>query len=514
MSDIYNNMYDFALGYSDNNRKDAIIYRDKRISFHEFSKKVEKCAMQFAATGIGKGDCVAICLPNIPQAQIAFYACAKIGAIASMVHPKTSATEFARQVELTKPKLALLTEINYFRFKPMLKGAKKVFCSLISGKGFVGLTRKTKAYSANEGNGNEPAIYMHSGGTTGTSKTVVLSSRAMNALVENLLESLKFPFSEKDKMLAALPIFHGFGLAVGIHLALCSKMASALVPIFKPKKVVEFLRKQRVNVLTVIPRMLQKILDEPSFHGEVVKQLTNVYVGGDNLTEELRIAFNERMQQEGSNCKIQQGYGLTEMGSVCTLNYDKIKPDSVGQPLFNVQAKIIDDDMAELPFGDVGELIFKSEQMMDGYLNDEETTKNSFAVIDGEKWLRTGDFMSMDKEGFLFFKGRKKRLIKISGMNVFPLQIEETARQLDEISLCVATQKDVEGKPYICLYVLLKDGLVLDERLKAKFTEFLEKNLSHWSVPKFYEQLEEMPYTNFGKVDFKEIAKKCEAKLA
>ncbi|HKL94750.1 MAG TPA: AMP-binding protein, partial [Clostridia bacterium] len=325
MRNVYQNMYDFALEFTDNDRDDAIVYRNKRISFTDFAKEVDKCAGRFAAMGIVKGDCIAICLPNIPQAEIAFYACAKMGAIASMVHPKTSPVEFARQVELTKPKLALLNEINYFVFKPMLKGVKIVFCSLITGKGFIGL-KKPVAYAANKSDGNEPAIYMHSGGTTGAPKTAILSSRCMNALIDNLLLSMNYPFTKNDTMLAALPIFHGFGLAVGIHLALCSKMASALVPIFRPKKVVEFIKNQHINVLSLIPRMLQKILDEPTFNGEVVKQLKYIYVGGDNLSENLRLKFNEKLKKEGSTCVIQQGYGLTEMGSVCVLNYDLIKP--------------------------------------------------------------------------------------------------------------------------------------------------------------------------------------------
>ncbi|HKL94553.1 MAG TPA: class I adenylate-forming enzyme family protein, partial [Clostridia bacterium] len=246
-----------------------------------------------------------------------------------------------------------------------------------------------------------------------------------------------------------------------------------------------------------------------TFNGEVVKQLKYIYVGGDNISENLRLKFNEKLKKEGSTCVIQQGYGLTEMGSVCVLNYDVIKPDSIGQPLLNLEAKIVNDDLKELERGEVGELVFKTVQVMDGYLGDEETTKASFAEIEGEKWLKTGDYMSMDSDGFLFFKGRKKRLIKISGMNVFPLEIEEVARRLEEIALCVATQKNVDGKPYICLFVQLKEGLILSEKLKDKFTEYLEKNLSHWSVPKYYEQLEQMPYTNFGKVDFTAVAKIC-----
>ena len=506
--DINTTMYDFVLNSAEHTRGDALAFGNKRISFVEFTKEVDNVAGRLTASGIGKGDCIAICLPNIPQSVIAFYACSKIGAIASMVHPKTSPNEFEKQLKTTRPKLALLTEINYFAYKPLLEGVKIVFCSLITGKGFIGM-KKAVEYTSVESDGSNTAVYMHSGGTTGASKTVVLSHRSFNALVLNLLESMQYPFDEHDTMLAILPLFHGFGLSAGVHMSLCSRMAAALVPVFKPKKVVSFMNKQKINVLSVIPRMMQKILEEPSFSGEVVKRIRKLYVGGDNLNEKLRVAFNTKLKDEGSKCVVQQGYGLTEMGSVCVLNFAEQRPDSIGQALLNVDAKVVGEDMSEMPCGKAGELLFKSEQMMDGYLADEETTKQSFVEIDGEKWLKTGDIVSMDKDGYIYFLDRKKRLIKISGMNVFPLEIEQSAKKLEEVLNCVATQKNIEGKPFICLYVVLKEGLELDEKLKNKFSDYFEKTLSHWSVPKYFEAVSELPHTNFGKVDFKEIEKLC-----
>ncbi len=458
---INQTMFDFILQAKGDKQYDAIVYGRRRISFSAFHKMVDKCAARFCAVGVKKGDCVAICLPNIPQAEIALYACCRIGAIANMVHPKTSPSEFQKLVELTKPKVALLTEINYFSYRPYLKRVKKVFCSLVLARGFFGLIKRNKNFEVHHSDGNDVAIYMHSGGTTGASKTAVLSHRAFNSLADNLLLSINNPFSANDLMLAVLPMFHGFGLAAGIHLPLIAGMPSALMPIFSSKKVVKLIKRHNMNTLSLIPRMMQKLLDEPLFTDEVASRLKYLYVGGDNLSDKLRIDFDEKLKKSGSTCVVQQGYGLTELGSICALNFSKPRDSSVGQPLLGTEAIIVDEDMKEVPKGEVGELLYHCKQFMDGYLGDKEATKNTFVEIDGKVWLRTGDYMSMDQDGYLFFRDRKKRLIKISGMNAFPLEIENTAKELPEISNCVATQKLVGIKPYICLYVVLRDDINL-----------------------------------------------------
>jgi long-chain acyl-CoA synthetase len=507
--DVHKTMYDFILSSDRVQGGDAVIYNNKRISTNDFFQMIDKCAGGLKAMGVNAGDCVAICLPNIPQAKIAFYACNRLGAVVSMVHPKTSVGEFEKQLKITKPKVALLTEINYFKYKPMLAGVKKIFCSLITAKGFIGL-KKPVAFEPYHSDGSDPAVYMHSGGTTGASKTAVLSHRVFNALVDNLLFSLELSFKKSDAMLAVLPMFHGFGLAVGIHLPMIAGIPSALAPMFNAKKIVKYIGKQRINYVCVIPRMLAKMLDEPNFRGETVKLIEHLYVGGDNLSTKLLFEVNKRLKEEGSPCEVQQGYGLTEMGSVAALNYvsGQVRAESVGLPLMKLEARIVDENLIEVPRGEIGELIFAGDQLMDGYLGDEETSAKSFVEIDGKRWLKTGDYMSMDEDGYLYFKDRKKRLIKISGMNAFPLEIENCAKQLPEVENCVAAEKKVEGKPYICLYLLLKEGINLDEKLLEKISEHLKRNLSHWSVPKFFVQIDEIPYTNFGKVDFIAIAKR------
>lgn len=505
---IQQTMYDFVIEAAKNKEFDAMVYGNRRISFKAFLKKVDNCAARLSAAGIKSGDCAAICLPNIPQAMIAFYACVRMGVIASLVHPKTSPSEFEKQIKLTSPKLVLLTEINYFLYRPYLKGIKKVFCSLVFARGFVGM-RSKNSFTPYHSNGNETAVYMHSGGTTGASKTTMLSHRAFNALVDNLLFSLNISMGAQDTMLAVLPIFHGFGLAVGFHLPLIGGMPSAPVPLFSSKKIIKLIEKQNLNMLSLIPRMMQKILNDPRFTDDIAKKIRSVYVGGDNLSEKLRYDFDEKLKNAGSSCVVQQGYGLTELGSVCALNFAVPKAGSIGQPLHGIKAMIVNDNLKKVDNGRVGELIMQCDQFMNGYLNDDKTTEESFAELQGERWLKTGDYMSMDDEGFLFFKGRKKRLIKISGMNAFPLEIETAAKELKEIENCVAVQKNVDGKPYICLYTVLKEGLTLDEKLKDNLKSHLEKSLSHWSVPKYFEQITELPYTKLGKVDFREIEKMC-----
>ncbi len=500
---INQSIYDFMLSF-DKHKKGgrAIAFKDKEISFAKLYVQIEKMAGSLTAMGIEKGDCVAICLPNIPQAVVLFYAVNSIGAIASMVHPRTSAKEFAEQIEITKPKLAVLTEANFGKFRPHLKKTKLAVCSMFGiNLGF----KSAVTPNIQKASGEEIAVYMHSGGTTGKSKTVALSNKAFNSLVFNLLDSLGNPFTTHDTLLAVLPMFHGFGLAVGVHVALSAKMTSALVPIFDAKTVVKFMLKTKTTAMIVIPRILEKLLREESFSGEVVKNLSYVYVGGDGLSERVRENFDLRMRENGSNAVVRQGYGLTETASVCTLNYDSVVANSVGKPLHNVEFKIVDDNLKELKTGEVGELILKCEQVMSCYLKDTLITKKTFCEIDGQKWLKTGDFMSCDEENNLYFKGRKKRLIKISGMNVFPNEIETIARKRKEIKECVAVERMKGGVPYIALVMVLMKGYVLDENLKEDLRDYFEKNVSMWSIPRAYDAVESLPYTNFGKIDFKAV---------
>lgn len=483
-----------------NKRTVAFVRGRKKTAYGRFFRRVDRVAGGLAALGVKKGDVVMIATPTIQQGVTAFYAVSRLGAIASMIHPLMERGEFDEAVREQRPKVVFLSDINYKKLGKGLKDVKKVLCPFLMDV-FVGLPGNA-GFTPCESDGSEPAVYMRSGGTSGVAKTVVLSAAAVNALPDNLFRTLlNNDFGEKDRMLVALPMFHGFGLLVGIHAAMSTSMAPVLVPVFNVRKVIKAIAANGVTTMIAVPRMIAKLLSSREFAGENVAGLRNVYVGGDTVDAELENAFDRRMKEAGAKCFMSPGYGLTETGSVSVLSPVKVGGAAVGKPLDGMECRIVDEDCREVPFGDVGELWLAGNQLMLGYLDDPEGTADAFAEADGKKWVRTGDYFRYLPDGTLFFMGRKKRLIKISGMNVYPVEIERVASELPYVTACAAAEVRDNDKPYIALFV---EGDLTEEQ-KKEIKKHIVYKLSRWHEPKFVICMKELPRTNVGKTDYKRL---------
>lgn len=483
-----------------NKRTVAFVRGRKKTAYGRFFRRVDRVAGGLAALGVKKGDVVMIATPTIQQGVTAFYAVSRLGAIASMIHPLMERGEFDEAVREQRPKVVFLSDINYKKLGKGLKNVKKVLCPFLMDV-FVGLPGNA-GFTPCESDGSEPAVYMRSGGTSGVAKTVVLSAAAVNALPDNLFRTLlNNDFGEKDRMLVALPMFHGFGLLVGIHAAMSTSMAPVLVPVFNVRKVIKAIAANGVTTMIAVPRMIAKLLSSREFAGENVAGLRNVYVGGDTVDAELENAFDRRMKEAGAKCFMSPGYGLTETGSVSVLSPVKVGGAAVGKPLDGMECRIVDEDCREVPFGDVGELWLAGNQLMLGYLDDPEGTAEAFVEADGKKWVRTGDYFKYLPDGTLFFMGRKKRLIKISGMNVYPVEIERVASELPYVTACAAAEVRDNDKPYIALFV---EGDLTEEQ-KKEIKKHIVYKLSRWHEPKFVICMKELPRTNVGKTDYKRL---------
>ena len=485
---MYRYMKDFAPKYSEC----ALARGNFRMSFSGLDKEIKRVAGGLYKLGVRQGDVVMSALPNIEQAVSLLYASALLGAVFAPVHPLISEKEFEKEVKAQKPKVLAISAVNAVRFSRHKGGAKVIYCPYCF-HGFIGLPY-SKEYVEYEGNGEIPALYMHSGGTSGVPKTVVLSHQNANALVENMLSSIPYDFNAKDSMLVTLPMFHGFGLIVGVHAALSADVKAVLLAKFSGKSALKEIIRHKITTAIAIPRMLTKLLATDGFEGENVSSLVHVFVGGDTLDKKLATEFNAVMERAGASAVAQQGYGLTEIGSVCVLSSKDAEVGTIGRTLTNVEALIVDENGTPLADGEKGELVLCSNQTMIGYLDSDE---NAFLEINGKKYLRTGDLFAKNGEDLTFY-GRKKRLIKISGMNVFPSEIERVAKELPYIVNCGAFERVVGGKPQIELVV---EGAITD-RQKEEIRKYIGKNLSHWHIPGIVKSIEKMPYTAIGKVDY------------
>ena len=490
-------LYDYMRAYRPKKGKGtAFIRGGKKMTFAKLFKEVERVAGGLAALGVGRGDVVMLALPTIEQGIVAFYAVSRIGAVASMIHPLMARGEFERAVREQHPKAVFLSDVNFKRLGKGLSGVKRVVCPFLA-YGYIGLPR-AKSFEPYSGDGTEPAVYMRSGGTSGDAKTVVLSAAAVNALTGNLLAVLeKEGYGEKDRMLTALPMFHGFGLFVGLHTVICIAAPPVLMPVFKADKAVRAIAKNRVTLMIAVPGMVNKLLAEPGFCGENVRSLHRVYVGGDTVDAELENRFDARMREAGTDCVLSPGYGLTETGSVCVLSPEKAGGAVLGKPLVNMRCRIVDEEGKDVPAGETGELLLAGNQLMTGYLDDEAATSAAFVEEDGVRWLKTGDMFRALPDGSLYFMGRKKRLIKISGVNVFPAEIERTAVELPFVGQCAAIEVREHNKPFIALFVASQ---LSDEQIK-ELKRHIVHELSKWHEPKYVICVDALPRTQVGKTD-------------
>jgi long-chain acyl-CoA synthetase len=278
---------------------------------------------------------------------------------------------------------------------------------------------------------------------------------------------------------------------------------------FDAKLVLKLYKKNNVVGIGGIPNMFKKLYNTPGFDGPHLKNTRMMFVGGDDLSPAFLEAFNGMLEKNGTSARLRQGYGLTEVGSVCCVNTNWVYKDgSIGKPLEGLRMEIWDDDHKEVPVGEVGEIVISGSTMMEGYLT-EDGPKDAGINYDeeGTPWVLSGDLGYRDEDGFFYFYGRKKRIIIISGYNVYPVDIENLMDTLPFIKeSCAVRGTTPDGKPLVRLYASLKTK-GNEEDYKKQITEACAKNLNQFSVPREIIFMDELPHTPLEKVDFMKLEK-------
>ena len=507
----------------------------------EVMDRIDRFAAFLKSEGIVKGDVVAICLPNIPEAMFAVYAVNKCGAVANLIHPLTPPLGLKKIIDNTGSKLLIYLDSFFIKGAIELKGVKTILCNVSDGMGFpmkpiasLATAKVRKAALKYPGtidvrncfnekenfefnaDAEDIAVYLHSGGTTGTPKTIMLSNRSMNACADKTGILVGDFTGNTDAMLMVLPMFHGFGLGVAMHTTACKGAKIVMMPRFSGKEAAKKIKKKGVTFIAGVPQMYSKLMDAKEFKGEPLRKLKNIYCGGDKLPKSIKDRWDNLMQAHGNNIEILEGYGLTEMVTVTHVNIPGAsKPGSVGKPLKGIGQKIIDENGNILPVGESGEICLSGSTMMSGYLKDSESTVKAMQKDkNGVNWIHTGDCGYIDSEGFLFFRERIKRMVKVSGINVFPQEIEYIVSALPEIKYSCALEINWHGKSGVKLYVVLEEGYELTDELKKKITEYIGDRLMKYSVPRDIVAREKLPLTQIGKVDYTALAAEEEAKGA
>ena len=458
--------------------------------------------------GVKRGDVVTLVLPNLPVSVVAFYAVSYLGGIISVLHPTTPREGILASMRKTGSKTVIAFDKLHYDWQTdqaqvLLVGAgafrDKLFAWGVDVHNRVGKCRSPR-YEWRGGyapvpsvpqSGEDVCLYLPSGGTTGEPKTVVLTSRALNSSLPATV-GINPEFVREECMLMALPLYHGFGIAVCMHAVLPCGVRVVPVAKFDPKRIARLLVKQKVTLIAGVPTLYARLLSVGAFDARGLV-LRNAYVGGDRLDPAIKRDFDERMRALGLSCRLYEGWGLAEGVAVCTANSPRWgeRSGSIGRPVQGVEVVVVCEGRLAAPL-EQGELAIGGDTLMQGYLEGGET----WIDLDGKRYLATGDVGYYDEEGWFYFVGRTKRMTILAGINVYHQEVEREASAIEGVDECVVVERTQEGKPVLCLLYV---GSATPDAVRAA----LSARLNRYQVPKTIEQVQSLPHNALGKVDYR-----------
>ena len=534
-------LYEYMVECNEYNMENnATNYFNNKLTFREFIEEINMCARAFRSQGIRPGDVITICMPNTPEAVIAFYAVNKIGAIANMIHPLSAEEEIKHSLIATNSVMLVAVNLSYVKVKEIIDDTnvyKTVIVSpsdsmptLLKFGYYITKGRKVNVPKKSEDylywndfmqkgkhykekvlaktTSSQPAVILHSGGTTGTPKNIVLTNGNINAVIKQA-EIVFKGVDNTDTILSILPLFHCFGLVVGVHLPLCLGADCVLVPQFDAKRLDKLLVKYKPTLIPGVPTLFEALMNNKHMDGVDLSRVKYIVSGGDTLSVEKNKQVNDFLKEHNCKSHIIQGYGMTETTGPVTfggMGADVL--GSVGIPLPENELKILNPETKEeCKPNETGEICIAGPTVMAGYLDNEKET-NEILIKDkkGKIWVHTGDLGYINEDGVLFFQSRLKRMLIVSGYNVYPSHIEEVLMKHPAILNC-----GVVGIPHPYkvqvpkAFIVLKPSYKINAKIKSEIKEYCEKNLAKYMIPKEFEYRESLPKTLIGKVNYREL---------
>ena len=517
----------------------AFDFMGKSTTYKKMVQEIEKCAKSLKTLGVRPGDKVTIAMPNCPQAIYMFYAVNLVGGIANMIHPLSAEKEIEFYLNASESTTAITLDQFYDKFEHirqntgiiniiiasvkdalsrtiragyMLTEGRKIQkipedAPVIRWKEFMDMSRYCfyKNYRVERGY-NDPAVILYSGGTTGTTKGILLSNLNFNALGMQIIATNPM-FKPGDKMLAIMPMFHGFGLGVSIHSMLVNGGRCILVPRFTPKTYAELLKKHKPNFIAGVPTLYEALLRLDNIDDLDLSCLKGMFSGGDSLSVELKKRIDRFLKEHNATIEVREGYGTTEcVTASCLTPYNMSREGSIGIPFPDTFYKIVKvGTTEELPYGEEGEICLAGPTVMLEYCNHPEETAQTMRVHDdGRTYVHTGDLGVMDGDGFIYFRQRIKRMIVTSGYNVYPSRMENIFDAHEAVHMsCVIGVPDPYKIQKIKAFVVLKPGFEAGEAMKKQLLEYCSKHVAKYAMPYDIEFRQDLPKTLVGKVAYR-----------
>lgn len=524
--------------------RDALIFYGKKITYGELRKLVDRFATALADLGVAKGQTVALHLLNCPQYVIAYFGALKLGAVVTPISPVYTSKEVGHQLSDSGAKLVVCQDMlyeniqksgvqvdhviltgvtEYLPWTKRLLGKSKL--DKVSGHGTAAVPdagdevrihqfrNLLKKYPA-----QPPAVRLHAdrdvaalpytGGTTGLPKAAILTHRNMVACQAQAAAFWQDVLTDRgDVIIAFLPFFHIYGQVIIMLASLVRGATLVLLTTPDMDDILNSTEMYNASVFFSVPTMFEYLKEYEKTDRVNWKRIRMIGCGADTLHES---TVKDWERRTGST--ITEGYGMTETTALSHGNpVHRVKAGSFGVPIPNVTAAIVEHDGLDfLPVGEVGELVVSGPNIMHGYLNRPEETSDSLIELAGRIWLRTGDLVSMDDEGYFHFFDRKRDLIKHKGYAVFARHVEEVLYNHPQIKAA-----GVVGVPDPKVGAIIKAYVVLQPEARGKISEeeiisYCAENMAHYKVPKIIEFRGELPKTDVGKVSRRELREEAE----
>jgi len=533
--------YDFIVKQNkDRMNEPALHYYGADITFGELMKRVDACANAFAALGVKEGDIVSFLSASIPETIAAVYALNKIGAAANTVDPRLDVSSIKRMIHGSGAKSLVILDIAFPKLLPSMKTLKldmvivqSAAASLPTVKKLVKtVTTKTdipygetvikwndfikrgKHTVAKEAPyvGDALVAITYTGGTTGLPKGVMLTNDSMNAVSQNFLHSALF-WKDNDRFLGIIPIFAAYGMVCGVHMPLSLRLTLVPIPRFIPNEIGKLVKTFRPQHMISTPVFIELLIGSREVQNLDMSFLYTLASGGDSMNEGLERKLNKFRKKHHMKYPLAQGYGMSELSAAASFCANEVyKAGSVGIPSLNVTVGIFDPETGEeLDYHQSGEICVTGPSMMKGYFNNpEETAYVMRKHDDGKVWIHSGDLGYMDEDGFLFIKGRIKRMItRFDGHKVFPINLESLIGDRANVRNCaVIGIKDAEHSQgqYPMVLVELMPGVDTDKEC-AEIFAFCEEQVEERGKPVAVLAVEKLPLTGMGKIDYRTLEK-------
>ncbi|MBR4911185.1 MAG: acyl--CoA ligase [Clostridia bacterium] len=522
----------------------ALNYFDRKITYGELFENIEKAAKAFSTLGVKEGDIVVMATVTTPETIYAFYGLNRLGAISNMVDPRTSTEGIRSYISEVNAKFVLTIDAALPKIENAVVGTKTNTILVVSPADSLPQPKKSLFLLSNKLKGKTPklsdkciswaefiekgletkpayseykkgtcCVIVHTGGTTGTPKGVMLSNDSLNIMVV-LQKYSNTRMKRKQSFLDFMPPFIAYGLACGIHNPLNFGMTLDIVPKFDPSKFDKLIISKKPNHAIGVPSYWQQLAN-----GRVknLSFIQNAIAGGDRIDPTQEKLINNFFNGKGCKYKLSKGYGLTELASTATYTVcDNCNlPDSVGIPLFLNNMKIVDSNLdKEVTYNQEGEICISSPTMMLGYYNNESATNDVIKKdINGNKWFYTGDSGYINEDGLLFVVGRIKRMIvRYDGFKIFPSQIEDVLLKNKNVDYCcavgIADKNHSQGQ--LPIVFVVKNGNESNDEVKSELFELCKKELPEYAQPIDFVSIDALPLTPIGKIDYRALEKQAE----